>query len=114
MEENVNVNETEIRLNKFINQKSISQNFLNVAILQNQISILITTLKKSSYSGSDNALITLILLNISLQGIIFFCITIIDHIKPSHKNSKILNTVVTLLSGVILMVNITITVMTGT
>jgi hypothetical protein len=103
----------EQRLHKFINQKSISQNFLNIAILQNQIGILISTLQKSDYTGSDKALISLILLNITFQGIIFFCITLIDYINPSNPKSKGINVLVTFISGIVLIINVTITILTG-
>lgn len=106
-------NRSELRLHKFITQKSVSQNFLNVAILQYQISILINTLKKNDYNGTDKALVIFILLNITLQGIIFFIITFIDYIKPNHKNAKPLNLIVTLVSGLILIINITITILTS-
>jgi len=104
--------DAENKLHKFINQKSISQNFFNIAIIQNQISILITTLEKDFHSGSDEALITLILLNITLQGIIFFCIVLIDYIKPNHPNAKPINSLITLISGIVLIINITITILT--
>jgi len=112
MDENIpipNINES--KLHKFIYQKSVSQNFLNVAIMQNQISILVSTLKKDVYDGTDKAIASFILLNIFLQSIIFCSITLIDYLKPSHKNAKPLNFSVTIISGLILIINITITVL---
>jgi len=99
------------KLHRFIAQKSISQNFLNVAILQNQINTLVTTLKKDTYDGVDKALTSFILFNIFLQSVLFCCITIIDYIKPDHLYAKRLNVVVALISGLIMLIDITITVL---
>lgn len=100
------------KLHKFIAQKSISQNFLNVAILQNQISILVTTLKKDTFDGIDKALTSFILFNIFLQSVLFCCITIIDYIKPDHIYAKRMNLAVAILSGLIMLIDITITTLT--
>lgn len=105
--------EIENKLHKFITQKSISQNFFNIAIIQNQIGILINTLEKNSYLGRDKALVSLILINITLQGIIFFCIILIDHIKPSNPRAKSINSLITFISGIVLIINITITTLTS-
>ena len=96
---------------RFINQKSISQHLLNVAVLQNQISILITTFKKESYDGTDKAIIVFILLNIFFQSFIFVFIAMIDYIKYTHQRAKLLNLVITIISGLVLMINITITIL---
>lgn len=111
MEEDNNSLILKNKLHKFIVQKSISQNFLNVAVLQNQISILVSTLKKDTYDGTDKALTSFIILNIFLQSLIFCCISVIDYIKPDHSYSKPLNLVVTLISGLIMIINITITIL---
>lgn len=98
-------------LNRFIAQKSVSQHFLNVAVLQNQISILVETFKKDTYDGMDKAIIIFILLNISFQSLIFCCIAVIDYIKFTHQRAKLLNLIISIVSGLVLIINITITVL---
>lgn len=101
------------KLHKFIAQKSISQNFLNVAILQNQLSILVTTLKKDKYGGIDKALLSFILFNIFLQSVLFCCITTIDYIKPDHIYAKRMNLAAAMISGLIMLIDITITTLSS-
>jgi|LakMenEpi03Aug12_release.lakeMendotaPanAssembly.Ray.scaffolds.fasta_scaffold67411_5 hypothetical protein len=98
-------------VNRFVLQKSISQHFLNVAVLQSQIAVLVQTCKKEEYDGIDKAIISLILLNIFFQSVLFSFITVIDYIQLIHHRSKLLNVFSVLISGLIVMLNITITVL---
>lgn len=100
---------------KMVDQKSTSQNFLNVAIIQSQLSVLIETFKKENYSGEDKALISLILINLVIQGFIFSMILFVGNLsvkKTKNKNKiRVINSAVTFISGVVLIINIVITIL---
>ena len=107
--------EEEQDVNMYSSHKSVSQNLMNTSIIQGNIGLLIFVYAndKEDY-GFGKALIALISISLALQFIIFILLTILFHVKQHYQfHRKItavgMNSLVTALSGIVLMVNIAIT-----
>ncbi len=101
--------------NTYASHKSVSQNLLNISVIQGHIGLLVFVYANDrSDELFGQALIILIAISLSFQFIIFILLTILFHVKQSyqiHRNITAvgMNTVVTALSGVVLVINIAVT-----
>ncbi len=101
--------------NTYASHKSVSQNLLNTSVIQGNIGLLVFVYANDKDdNGFGKALITLISISLALQFIIFILLTILFHVRQNyqmHRNITAvgMNSVVTALSGITLVVNIAIT-----
>ena len=112
MEEPQNISQDD----KYSSNKSVSQNLFNTSIIQGNIGLLVFVYASDrDDDGFGKALIALISISLSLQFVIFIILTILLHVKQNYQmHRKItavgMNSLVTALSGITLVVNIAITV----
>ncbi len=101
--------------NTYSSNKSVSQNLLNTSVIQGNIGLLVFLYANGKDGeGFGTALITLISISLALQFIIFILLTILFHVRQNyqmHRNITAvgMNSTITALSGVVLVVNIAIT-----
>ena len=102
-------------VNVYASHKSVSQSLLNTSVIQGNIGLMVFVYANDrDDEGFGKALITLIIVSLTLQFIIFILLTILFHVRQNyqmHRNITAIgmNSVVTALSGVVLVVNIAIT-----
>ncbi len=114
VEQNVNQNADQ-DINTYASHKSVSQNLLNTSVIQGNIGLLVFVYANDrNEEGFGKALIALIIISFSLQFIIFILLTILFHVRQNyrlHRNITAIgmNSLVTALSGVALVINIAIT-----
>lgn len=102
-------------VNTYASNKSVSQNLLNTSVIQGNIGLMVFVYASNrDDEGFGKALIALIIVSILLQFIIFILLTILFHVRQNYQiHSNItaigMNSAVTALSGVVLVVNIAIT-----
>ena len=105
------------QFNTYATHKSVSQNLLNTAIITQYIGIIINLFSlydpKFGFSGFEITLIILLALSLVLQIIIFTLLVLLAKTtrQTSGKccNTSSINTLVTTLSGISVIVNIAIT-----
>ena len=107
---------TEEKFDKYASQKSVSQNLLNTSAIQTQIGNLVFLFSNGkNFSEFEIATISIIFVSIFLQINIFFLVVWLFHVKPTYKfkllSAEIMNAIVTALSGISLILNMTITVL---
>jgi hypothetical protein len=100
--------------NKYASHKSVSQNLLNTSVMQSHIGTLIFILSESDDNkGFEIAAIILISFSLFIQLIIFFSLTWLLYHRQDENSSIIspagVNIAVTCLSGIALIINISIT-----
>lgn len=101
--------------NTYASHKSVSQNLMNTSIIQGNIGLLVFVYANDKDdNGFGKALITLISISLAFQFIIFILLTILFHVRQNyqmHRNITAvgMNSLVTSLSGVALVINIAIT-----
>ncbi len=101
--------------NTYASHKSVSQNLLNTSVIQGNIGLLVFVYANDRDDERfGKALIALISISLILQFIIFILLTILFHVKQNfqvHRNVTAIgmNSAVTALSGITLVVNIAIT-----
>jgi hypothetical protein len=101
--------------NTYASHKSVSQSLLNTSVIQGNIGLLVYVYANDKDGdGFGNALVILISVSLALQFIIFILLTILFHVRQTHQVSHNitatgLNSTVTALSGVVLVVNMAIT-----
>jgi hypothetical protein len=107
--------EEEQDANTYASHKSVSQNLMNTSIIQGNIGMLIFVYANDKEdAGFGKALITLISISLALQFVIFILLTILFHVKQHYQIHRRItavgmNSLVTALSGFVLIVNIAIT-----
>ena len=106
----------EKKFDKYASQKSVSQNLLNTSAIQTQIGNLVFLFSNGkNFSDFEITTLTFIFVSIFLQTVMFFILVWLFYVKPTYKfkilNAEIMNATVTALSGISLIVNITITVL---
>lgn len=93
--------------------KEISQNLLNINVAQTQIGILVNVYWLGCESGMCKTIISLIIISLIFQGLIFMLVTWLFYVDSSYKykflSSEMVNGIVTLLSGISLVINCSIT-----
>jgi hypothetical protein len=100
--------------NKYASHKSVSQNLLNTSVIQSHIGTLIFILSDGDDSkGFETAAIILISCSLCIQLFIFFSLTWLLYHRQDYNSSNLssvgVNIGVTCLSGVALIINISIT-----
>ena len=92
--------------------KEISQNLLNINIVQSQIGILVNVYWLGCEDGMCKTIISLIIISFVLQGLIFMLVTWLFYVDSSYKykifSSEFVNGIVTFLSGLSLVINCSI------
>ena len=102
-------------VNMYSSHKSVSQSLLNTTSIQGNIGLIVFVYASDrDDEGFGKALIALIGVSLALQFIIFILLTILFHVRQNyqvHRNITAvgMNSAVTALSGVVLVVNIAIT-----
>ena len=102
----------------FISQKTVSQHLLNTSILQNQISLLVYIAARNINNVFSRACISLIFISIFSQLLIYFLLVWLLYVPPntnacicsSYFNAQNINAIVTFLSGLTLLINISISI----
>lgn len=101
---------------KYSSHKSVSQNLLNTSIIQSHVGLLIYVTSLPYDINNRATTITLTIMSLILQIIMFFMLTWLFYIKQEFKKSCItaagINALVTGLSGLSLIVNSAITAVT--
>ena len=101
--------------NIYASHKSVSQNLLNTSVIQGNIGLLVFVYANDrDDEGFGKAMIILISISLALQFVIFILLTILLHVKQNYQvHRKItavgINSIVTALSGITLVINIAIT-----
>ena len=93
--------------------KEISQHLLNLSVIQTQIGLLVGVY----YSGCESlglckTTIALVIISLALQGLIFILVTWLFYVGASYNgfiSARMVNGIVTFLSGLSLVVNCCIT-----
>ena len=102
--------------NIYATTKSTSQGYLNTTIFQSQIFQLVSIIQYTLLRGWDIALIVFICLSLCLQFVIFVLIVLLAKSKTEQvtKNctATAINNLVTSLTGVLLIITISISAMT--
>ena len=101
--------------NTYASNKSVSQNLLNISTIQGNIGLLVAVYANDrDDEGFGKATIVLISISLAFQFVIFVLLTILLHVKQNYQmHRKItavgMNSLVTALSGLTLVINIAIT-----
>ena len=104
--------------NTYASHKSVSQSLLNTSVIQSQIGLIVSIYSNDqNEEGFGQAAIILIGISFVIQFIIFILLTILFHVKQNfkiHRNITAIgmNSLVTALSGIALVINISITAVT--
>lgn len=105
----------ENEFNHYATSKSVSQNMLNTAAFQAQVLILVNTLH-SELSGYEVALVVLVALSMALQVIVFILLVLLAKSKNisgtiGQYSVNGTNSLVTALTGVLLLITSSISVL---
>ncbi len=102
--------------NNYASQKSISQKLLNISSIQFHIGILINTfVNYPKLEGLHVSLITLVIFILIIETVIFVMITWLFYANINENywtpiRPMYINSIVTILSGVSMIINISITI----
>ncbi len=115
MENELEETETHLsKFNRYASQKSVSQNLLNTSVIQSHIGLLVYIYSDTHLlSRLEYAAIVLVLMSLSVQTVMFFMLTWLFYVNPNYQyrflSAEIINGLVTVLSGISLIINIAIT-----